>query len=256
MEYAAHGRLDAGERFGRLAGGRPARRSQNPPRPSTRPSCKTALDAGPACRGRGRRPSRRSRRRTARHCRTLTTGTLRSEQLPRTRVAGRDDRRGRGARSPRLARASSTGGSSRTASWAWRRSRSPGCRPTSGPVAACRGSCRPCSTGHRSGRRPVAVQVPPGVTGPRLSRWRDEARPGRPTGGKWDRAARYLRVAMILHGHPDGISAADIAEQVGISKRTAYRDLEAMSARRRPAHLAGRWPLGCSRVAPSCHRST
>jgi proteasome accessory factor B len=48
-------------------------------------------------------------------------------------------------------------------------------------------------------------------------------------GGKWDRAARYLRVAMILHGHPDGISAADIAEQVGISKRTAYRDLEAMS---------------------------
>jgi proteasome accessory factor B len=48
-------------------------------------------------------------------------------------------------------------------------------------------------------------------------------------GGKWDRAARYLRVASILHAHPEGISAADIARQVGVSKRTAYRDLEAMS---------------------------
>jgi proteasome accessory factor B len=48
-------------------------------------------------------------------------------------------------------------------------------------------------------------------------------------GGKWDRAARYLRVALILHAHPEGISAADLARQVGVSKRTAYRDLEAMS---------------------------
>jgi len=48
-------------------------------------------------------------------------------------------------------------------------------------------------------------------------------------GGKWDRAARFLRVALILHAHPEGISAADLARQVGVSKRTAYRDLEAMS---------------------------
>lgn len=49
-------------------------------------------------------------------------------------------------------------------------------------------------------------------------------------GLKWDRAARYLRVARILHAHPDGISADRIAEQVGVSKRTVYRDLEAMGS--------------------------
>jgi proteasome accessory factor B len=47
-------------------------------------------------------------------------------------------------------------------------------------------------------------------------------------GTKWDRAARYLRIAMILHAHEDGISAAAIAGQVGVSKRTVYRDLAAM----------------------------
>lgn len=47
-------------------------------------------------------------------------------------------------------------------------------------------------------------------------------------GSKWDRAARFLRVATVLHAHPDGITAAAIAEQIGVSKRTVYRDLEAM----------------------------
>jgi proteasome accessory factor B len=47
-------------------------------------------------------------------------------------------------------------------------------------------------------------------------------------GAKWDKAARYLREAMILHAHADGISAAELARQVGISVRTAYRDLDAI----------------------------
>jgi proteasome accessory factor B len=46
-------------------------------------------------------------------------------------------------------------------------------------------------------------------------------------GTKWDRAARYLRIAQVLHAHGEsGISAADIAKQIGVSKRTVYRDLE------------------------------
>lgn len=47
-------------------------------------------------------------------------------------------------------------------------------------------------------------------------------------GAKWDRAARYLRIAMILRDHPDGISAQALADQIGVSKRTVYRDVEAM----------------------------
>jgi proteasome accessory factor B len=45
---------------------------------------------------------------------------------------------------------------------------------------------------------------------------------------KWDRAARYLRIATILHAHGEGISAQDIADRIGASKRTVYRDLKAM----------------------------
>jgi proteasome accessory factor B len=47
-------------------------------------------------------------------------------------------------------------------------------------------------------------------------------------GSKWDRAARLLRVATVLHAHPTGISAQAIADQIGVSKRTVYRDLVAM----------------------------
>jgi proteasome accessory factor B len=48
-------------------------------------------------------------------------------------------------------------------------------------------------------------------------------------GTKWDRAARYLRIAQVLHAHGEaGISAAALARQVGVSKRTIYRDLDAM----------------------------
>jgi predicted DNA-binding transcriptional regulator YafY len=48
-------------------------------------------------------------------------------------------------------------------------------------------------------------------------------------GTKWDRAARYLRIAQVLHAHGEaGISAAALAKQIGVSKRTVYRDLDAM----------------------------
>jgi proteasome accessory factor B len=47
-------------------------------------------------------------------------------------------------------------------------------------------------------------------------------------GGKWDRAARYLKIALILREHPDGIAAQALADMVGVSKRTVYRDLSAM----------------------------
>ncbi len=48
-------------------------------------------------------------------------------------------------------------------------------------------------------------------------------------GAKWDRAARYLKVAMILHEHPQGIAVQSIADLIGVSKRTVYRDLNAMT---------------------------
>ncbi len=47
--------------------------------------------------------------------------------------------------------------------------------------------------------------------------------------GKWDKAARYLKIAMMLRDHPDGISAQDLAKRVGVSKRTIYRDIDAMT---------------------------
>lgn len=46
--------------------------------------------------------------------------------------------------------------------------------------------------------------------------------------GKWDKAARYLKIAMILRDHPEGISAVELAKRVGVSKRTVYRDIESM----------------------------
>ncbi len=47
-------------------------------------------------------------------------------------------------------------------------------------------------------------------------------------GLKWDRAARYLKIARVLHQHRDGIAAGAIADLVGVSRRTVYRDLAAM----------------------------
>ena len=64
-------------------------------------------------------------------------------------------------------------------------------------------------------------------------------------GAKWDKAARYLRIAMTLHANPGGISAKDVSRRLGVSVRTVYRDLESMSL---DAELpiwqdGGRWGL-------------
>ena len=71
-------------------------------------------------------------------------------------------------------------------------------------------------------------------------------------GSKWDRAARLLRVATVLHAHPAGISAQAIADQIGVSKRTVYRDLIAMES---DAELPiwqdkGKWGLESSVFLP------
>ncbi|MFI5255382.1 MAG: helix-turn-helix transcriptional regulator [Candidatus Limnocylindrales bacterium] len=71
-------------------------------------------------------------------------------------------------------------------------------------------------------------------------------------GVKWDKAARYLKIAMILHAHPEGISAKEIGERVGVAVRTVYRDLEAMST---DAQLpiwqdGGKWGLEAGAFLP------
>ena len=49
-----------------------------------------------------------------------------------------------------------------------------------------------------------------------------------PSTAKRDRVARLARVANLLKAHPEGIRAEDIGVRLGISKRTAYRDLTAL----------------------------
>lgn len=56
----------------------------------------------------------------------------------------------------------------------------------------------------------------------------DEFRDEGGSSAKRDRGARLLRVATLLKAHPDGIRAEEIAERLGISRRTAYRDLVAI----------------------------
>jgi predicted DNA-binding transcriptional regulator YafY len=45
---------------------------------------------------------------------------------------------------------------------------------------------------------------------------------------KRDRLARMTRLMAILQAHPDGIRTTDLAERVGMSVRTVYRDLRAI----------------------------
>jgi proteasome accessory factor B len=56
----------------------------------------------------------------------------------------------------------------------------------------------------------------------------DDVRGEGGSSAKRDRGARLLRVANLLRAHPDGIRAEEIAERLGISRRTAYRDLVAL----------------------------
>ena len=45
---------------------------------------------------------------------------------------------------------------------------------------------------------------------------------------KRDRLARLTRLVSILQAHPEGIRTAEVAERVGMSVRTVYRDLRAI----------------------------
>ena len=45
---------------------------------------------------------------------------------------------------------------------------------------------------------------------------------------KRDRLARLTRLVSILQAHPEGIRTTDVAERVGMSVRTVYRDLKAI----------------------------
>lgn len=47
-------------------------------------------------------------------------------------------------------------------------------------------------------------------------------------GTKRDRLARIGRIVRLLRAHPDGLKPETIAERVGTSKRTVYRDLRAL----------------------------
>ena len=72
-------------------------------------------------------------------------------------------------------------------------------------------------------------------------------------GAKWDKAARYLRIAMLLNDHPDGLSAQELADRIGVSKRTVYRDLDAMDSTR--GCRSGRTRASSAwRAARSCRR--
>ncbi len=75
---------------------------------------------------------------------------------------------------------------------------------------------------------------------------------------KRDRGARLLRVANVLKAHPDGIRVEGIAERVGISRRTAYRDLVALQGELGMPTWAdgGRWGILDSAFLPPLKLTT
>lgn len=56
----------------------------------------------------------------------------------------------------------------------------------------------------------------------------DEPGDDRHAGRKRDRLARFYRVVRYLGAHPEGTSAAELGRFLDVSRRTAYRDLEAL----------------------------
>jgi predicted DNA-binding transcriptional regulator YafY len=58
----------------------------------------------------------------------------------------------------------------------------------------------------------------------RVADWDDRERGS----GKRDRLARLARIVSVLQVHPDGMRVPDLAERVGMSVRTVYRDLRAL----------------------------
>jgi predicted DNA-binding transcriptional regulator YafY len=60
-----------------------------------------------------------------------------------------------------------------------------------------------------------------------MDRW-DEPDQDRHGGRKRDRLARFYRVVRYLDAHPEGSSPDEVARFLGVSRRTVYRDLEAL----------------------------
>ncbi len=69
---------------------------------------------------------------------------------------------------------------------------------------------------------------------------------------KQDRLARFYRVLRHLQAHPEGVRVADVARAVGVSRRTAYRDLEDLDLELGlPVwNEAGRWGVDPSAYLP------
>jgi predicted DNA-binding transcriptional regulator YafY len=73
-----------------------------------------------------------------------------------------------------------------------------------------------------------------------------------PRSGKRDRLARLTRVVSLLKAHPDGMPIEDIARRINVSKRTVYRDLNAIEGEIDIAVWSegGRWGLAAEGFLP------
>lgn len=82
-----------------------------------------------------------------------------------------------------------------------------------------------------------------------------QTRPGadRPSGRKHDRLARFYRVVRYLQAHPEGALPDDLARFLGVSRRTAYRDLRALEEEIQIPVWAerGRWGLAEGALLPA-----
>jgi proteasome accessory factor B len=68
---------------------------------------------------------------------------------------------------------------------------------------------------------------------------------------KQDRLARLVHVQRLLSSHPRGLTVHEIMERCEVSRRTAYRDLEALQVAKLPLwNEAGRWFLDQSYYLP------
>jgi predicted DNA-binding transcriptional regulator YafY len=81
----------------------------------------------------------------------------------------------------------------------------------------------------------------------------DEPAGGRNAGRKRDRLARFYRVVRHLGAHPEGVTPDDLARVLGMSRRTAYRDLRALEEELEIPVWAegGRWGLAEGALLPA-----
>jgi len=85
-----------------------------------------------------------------------------------------------------------------------------------------------------------------------VDRW-DQPGDDTHAGRKRDRVARFFRVATYLSAHPDGVTPDELARFLGMSRRTAYRDLRALEDELGMPVWAdgGRWGLAKEAFLPA-----